>query len=183
MPLPVGSTVLLIQRLKYSLHQRHWPLYHFITASHCVCHSHTNTRCPDIAGLYRSGVLWSPSNVQPGWEDSAAVPTGASGLSGEETCYWNYGVNCTVSPPSVTGNLLWTLHVVRQSGRYQGNATVDTEVVFPLLDRAIQFYTHFMVSWTTQQCAVCCYASSTAEFRRLFRNIVHFVFSLLDRAV
>jgi hypothetical protein len=75
------------------------------------------------------------------------VPTGASGLSGEETCYWNYGVNCTVSPPSVTGNLLWTLHVVRQSGRYQGNATVDTEVVFPLLDRAIQFYTHFMVSW------------------------------------
>ena len=110
------------------------------------------TNRPEIAnslvdymeGLLRSGVLWSSYNLQPGWEDSAAAPTGASGLDGQMSCYWNDGVNCTVSPPSVTGNLLWTLHVVHQSGIYQGNASVATDVVWPLLTRAIRFYTHFM---------------------------------------
>ena len=77
--------------------------------------------------------------------DSAAAPTGASGLNGQQSCYWNDGVNCTVSPPSVTGNLLWTLHVLHQSGLYQGNSTVSTDVVWPLLVRAIRFYTHFMI--------------------------------------
>ena len=44
------------------------------------------TNRPDIANslveymesLLHSGVLWSTYNVQPGWEDSAAAPTGAS---------------------------------------------------------------------------------------------------------
>jgi hypothetical protein len=44
------------------------------------------TNRPDIANslvdymesLLHSGVLWSAYNVQPGWEDSAAAPTGAS---------------------------------------------------------------------------------------------------------
>ena len=115
------------------------------------------TNRPEIANslvdyaenLLHSGVLWSSSNVQPGWEDSAAAPTGASGLDGQQSCYWNYGVNCTVSPPSVTGNLLWTLHVVHQSGIYQGNATVSTAVVWPLLCRAVRFYGHFLVENTT----------------------------------
>ena len=115
------------------------------------------TNRPEIANslvdyaenLLHSGVLWSSSNVQPGWEDSAAAPTGASGLDGQQSCYWNYGVNCTVSPPSVTGNLLWTLHVVHQSGIYQGNATVSTAVVWPLLCRALRFYGHFLVENTT----------------------------------
>lgn len=74
---------------------------------------------------------------------------GASSLTGEQTCYWNYGPNCTASPPSVTGNLLWTLHVVHQSGAYQANHTVATDVVWPLLVRAVRFYTHFMIENTT----------------------------------
>ena len=89
------------------------------------------------------------SAFSAGWEDSAAAPTGASGLDGQQSCYWNTGVNCTVSPPSVTGNLLWTLHVVHQSGVYQGNATVSTEVVWPLLCRALRFYGHFMIENAT----------------------------------
>jgi alpha-L-fucosidase 2 len=102
-----------------------------------------------VEDLLRSGVLWSSWNVQPGWEDSAAAPTGASGLDGQQSCYWNYGVNCTVSPPSVTGNLLWTLHVVHQAGIYQGNETVSSAVVWPLLCRALRFYGHFMIENST----------------------------------
>jgi alpha-L-fucosidase 2 len=115
------------------------------------------TNRPEIAGslvdyvdnLQRSGVLWSAYNLQPAWRDSAAAPTGASGLDGTQSCYWNSGINCTVSPPSVTGNLLWTLHVVHKVGRYQGNDTVATAVVWPLLCRAIRFYTHFMIENAT----------------------------------
>lgn len=110
-----------------------------------------------VEGLLHSGVLWAHSNVPVGWEDGAAAPTGASGLSGESSCYWNHGGqetlnmttgavgNCTATPPSVTGNLLWTLHAVHQSGVYVGNATVAKAVVFPLLVRSIRYYSHFWI--------------------------------------
>ncbi len=66
--------------------------------------------------LMRSGNL--KSNVPSEWQfDSAAAPTGASSLSGNETCYWNYGVDCKTAPPSITGNLLWTLEVVHMDTR------------------------------------------------------------------
>ena len=103
-----------------------------------------------VEGLLDTGVLWSPTNVQSGWEDGAAAPTGASGLSGKQSCYWNVGpINCTVGPPSVTGNLLWTLQVVQQSGVYAGNSTVATGVVWPLLVRAVRFYQHFWIENAT----------------------------------
>ncbi len=87
------------------------------------------------------------TNVPAEWQiDSAAAPTGASSLSANETCYWDYGANCTTSPPSVTGNLLWVLSVVHMSAAYTGNATIDTAIVFPLLDRALQFYAHFQLT-------------------------------------
>ena len=86
------------------------------------------------------------SNVPVAWRaDSAAAPTGASSLNAAETCYWNYGSNCTTSPPSVTGNLLWTLQVVHLAAITTGNASIDVDVVFPVLDRALQFYVHFQV--------------------------------------
>jgi hypothetical protein len=95
--------------------------------------------------LMRSGDL--NTNVPTEWQfDSAAAPTGASSLSANETCYWNTGADCKTAPPSVTGNLLWLLQVVHMSCEYNGNTTVDTDVVFPLLDRALQFYQHFQVN-------------------------------------
>jgi alpha-L-fucosidase 2 len=94
--------------------------------------------------LMRSGNL--KSNVPSEWQfDSAAAPTGASSLSGNETCYWNYGADCKTAPPSITGNLLWTLEVVHMSSTYHGNETIDKEIVFPLLDQALQFYQHFQI--------------------------------------
>ena len=52
--------------------------------------------------LLHSGNL--NTNVPAEWQfDSAAAPTGASSLSANETCYWNYGPGCKTSPPSVTG--------------------------------------------------------------------------------
>lgn len=105
---------------------------------------------PDIAstivdfmgGLHASGQL--SKNVPVDWaEDSSAVPTGASSLRGEMSCYWSYGPNCTTSPPSVTGNLLWSLHVLHMAADLSGNASIHTQVVWPLLERALQFHSHF----------------------------------------
>ena len=81
-------------------------------------------------------------NVPAGWSDASAAPTGASSLAAAETCYWSYGENCTTSPPSVTGNLLWCLQVLRQVAVHSANATIDTEVLWPLLGRALQFHAH-----------------------------------------
>ena len=104
-----------------------------------------NTLVDYVQFLLESGNL--NSNVPEVWRsDSAAAPTGASSLSGNETCYWNYGANCTTSPPSVTGNLLWTLSLVRMAALYSGNTTIDTAILWPLLDRALQFYQHFQLT-------------------------------------
>jgi hypothetical protein len=93
-------------------------------------------------GLLASGAL--VRNVPVAWQhDSAAAPTGASSLRAEETCYWSYGANCTTSPPSVTGNLLWCLHVLHLAAEVSGNSSIDTQVVWPLLGPALQFHSHF----------------------------------------
>jgi len=95
-----------------------------------------------VESLHRSKAF--TGNVPLGWQqDSDAAPTGASSLGGQETCYWNYGAGCKTAPPSITGNLLWTLQVVALHGRYSGNVTVMTDVVFPILVRALNFYQHF----------------------------------------
>ena len=104
-----------------------------------------NTLVDYVQFLLESGNL--NTNVPVAWlADSAAAPTGASSLSGNETCYWSYGPNCTTSPPSVTGNLLWTLSLVRMAALYSGNTTIDTAILWPLLDRALQFYQHFQLT-------------------------------------
>ena len=101
--------------------------------------------------------------------DSSAAPTGASSLQAIETCYWNFGPGCTTSPPSVTGNLLWTLHLVHLHAEYSQvrslitllfvcaceswtssilyvqNTTITTDVLWPALGRALNFYVHFLV--------------------------------------
>jgi alpha-L-fucosidase 2 len=68
------------------------------------------------------------------------APTGASSLSGNMSCYWNYGPNCTTSPPSIMGNLLWAIQVAHLAGLYSGNDTVQTAVVWPLLTGALNTY-------------------------------------------
>jgi len=98
-----------------------------------------------LEGLLHSGSLSSPSNVPMGWEDSAAAPAGASALDGLQSCYWVYGPNCTSAPPTVTGNLLWALQVATEVAFFSGNTTALTAVVFPLLDKALQFYYHFFI--------------------------------------
>ena len=147
-----------------------------------------------MRALHASGAL--NRNVPAAWRaDSAAAPTGASSLSGAETCYWDCasrdpreailsthipapppplhthsahhhhthihshthtlgppphhvaadGPNCTTSPPSITGNLLWALSLVHLAAVYAGDPAIDVDVVFPLLDRALTFYAHFQV--------------------------------------
>ena len=94
--------------------------------------------------LLRSGNL--KTNVPEAWQlDSAAAPTGASSLSGNTTCNWSTGPNCTTSPPSQTGNLLWTLQLLDLHHSYTGNSTIATDVLCPLLDEALMFYHHFHV--------------------------------------
>ena len=95
-----------------------------------------------VAAIDASGAL--VGNVPEEWRiDSAAAPTGASSIQGIETCYWSYGANCTTSPPSVTGNLLWTLSLVHLAALHTANSTIDTDVVWPILGKALMFYAHF----------------------------------------
>jgi alpha-L-fucosidase 2 len=85
-------------------------------------------------------------NTPVAWRnDSSAAPTGASSLQALETCYWNYGPDCLTSPPSVTGNLLWVLQLVHLHAEYSQNTTIATEVLWPTLERALNFYLHFLV--------------------------------------
>jgi hypothetical protein len=85
-------------------------------------------------------------NVRAEWQhDSAAAPTGASALSAIQTCYWEFAANCTTEPPTITGNLLWLLLEVHRHALFSGNASVDTLVVWPLLEKSLNFYGHFHV--------------------------------------
>ena len=75
-----------------------------------------STTLTDFVATIATGLA---SNVPSAWQsDSSAAPTGASALTALETCYWNYGPGCKTSPPSVTGNLLWTLHLVYLHAEY-----------------------------------------------------------------
>ena len=95
-----------------------------------------------IAAVSASGAL--AGNVPSEWAfDSSAAPTGASSLSANETCYWDYAPGCKSGPPSVTGNLLWTLSLIHAHAVFSANASVDADIVFPILTRALAFYAHF----------------------------------------
>lgn len=101
-----------------------------------------------MQAIHESGAL--AGNVPTAWQaDSSGAPTGASSLYGLETCYWNYGPNCTTSPPSITGNLLWACQLLYLNGEYSENRTVHTSVLFPILDRALQAYQHFQIPANT----------------------------------
>lgn len=89
------------------------------------------------------------SNVLPEFRaDSAAGPSGASSLECFETCYWNYGQDCLITPPTVTGNLLWVMQLYYQVYEY----SLDTEVLkqmLPLFTRAVNFYLHWQIDNAT----------------------------------
>lgn len=56
--------------------------------------------------------------------DSAAAPSAASALDCLASCYWDYGEDCLTTPPTIMGNLLWTLHLYHRHYRYSLNASV-----------------------------------------------------------
>jgi hypothetical protein len=90
------------------------------------------------------------NNVQPEWRnDSAAAPSLASGPDARASCnakQWGGSIQrqentCVVAPPSITGNLLWTLQVLY--GAYE--TTRDPKYarrLYPLLRRAVNFHMH-----------------------------------------
>lgn len=89
-------------------------------------------------------------NLPPQWAvDSIAAPTGASAYTMAETCYWDYGPNCTTSPPSITGNLLWILQIIERRAALTANSTMLSKVLFPMLRQAVNFYSHFELNHTS----------------------------------
>jgi hypothetical protein len=89
-------------------------------------------------------------NLPAGWGvDSIAAPTGASAYTMAETCYWDYGPNCTTSPPSITGNMLWILQIIERRAAVTANSTMLSDVLFPMLRQAVNFYSHFEINHTT----------------------------------
>ena len=56
-------------------------------------------------------------------------------VCGVRSCYWNYGEDCLITPPTVTGNLAWAMQLYYQVYLY----TLDTatlKTMYPLLRRA-----------------------------------------------
>jgi len=91
------------------------------------------------------------SNIPHEWaSDSAAAPTGASSYSLKETCYWDYGPNCTTSPPSITGNLLWLVQLIERRVAMTVDDGTASDVLFPLLQAGVNFYSHFELVGPTQ---------------------------------
>lgn len=87
------------------------------------------------------------NNVPADWRnDSAALPSGASSLEFKETCYWNFAgtppFNCTTAPPTVTGNLMWTMQLYYRAFLYSQNVTFLQQRWLPLMARALNFYGH-----------------------------------------
>jgi alpha-L-fucosidase 2 len=87
------------------------------------------------------------NNVPPAWRaNSSAAPTGASALDSIETCYWSYASEnglCLTDSPSITGNLMWTLHLVEQYLAHSVSSTweaVARSLYWPLLRRAVNYY-------------------------------------------
>lgn len=78
--------------------------------------------------------------------NSAAAPSGASSLECMETCYWNYGPGCLTSPPTVIGNLLWTCQLYWLHYRYSLNTTLLSNGLYPLLSKAVNYYTHLQIT-------------------------------------
>ena len=105
-----------------------------------------------FAAAQRAGRL--SLNAPAAWHSSAfavaAAPTGASGLQLIETCYWDHGPNCTTSPPSITGNLLWVAHLAERHFAVSLNRTSAESVLFPLLSAALNFYRFFQLPGPTQ---------------------------------
>ena len=82
-------------------------------------------------------------NVDPAFRnDSAAAPSGASSMQSKETCYWNYGKDCLVTPPTVTGNLAWAMQLWHQLWQFSGDLQVLREA-YPLLRRSVNFYANY----------------------------------------
>ena len=97
------------------------------------------------------------TNVPVEWQDdSAEAPNGASSLSGNQTCNWDFvPVENTSDPlpyctsflesPETVGNLMWTLSLIERVAAYNGNQTILTDVLCPLLDKSLQFFQHLQV--------------------------------------
>jgi hypothetical protein len=103
------------------------------------------------------------ANVPLEWRaDSAAAPTSASSPDFKETCYntgEEFNGTCVVatgigknpgklSVPQV-GNLIWVMHVWYQAYVLKGFDQAELAKLFPLLARAVTYYSHITTNAST----------------------------------
>lgn len=102
------------------------------------------------------------ANVPPEWRnDSAAGPCGASSPEFKETCINTGEVSngtCVVATGTggkghvsipQAGNLLWVMHVWHQAYIYKGYDEAELAKLYPLLARAVTYYSHITTNGTT----------------------------------
>ena len=91
------------------------------------------------------------NNVPPAWRsDSAAAPSDSSSPDFVASCVaipgLEYNGTCLVAPggakPTVTGNLMWVMQQWHNVYRYNGYDDAELGALFPLLARAVTYYTH-----------------------------------------
>jgi len=140
-----------------------WPDLHWDMNIQQTYYFPTEANRPDLSSTltdYMEKLLLSKdlqTNVPPAWQaDSAEAPNGASSLSGNQTCNWDFVPvenathplpYCTshIESPETVGNLMWTLSLIERAAAYNGNETILTHVLCPLLDKSLQFFQHLQV--------------------------------------
>eukprot|EP00729_Bicosta_minor_P003026 gene3026-18371_t len=104
------------------------------------------------------------NNVPVAWRnDSAAAPANAASPDFKETCYntgslfngtcvisTGPGAKHGISVPQV-GNLLWLMHVWHRAYVYKGYDQVELSNLFPLLARAVTYYSHITAKNATKE--------------------------------
>ena len=140
-----------------------WPDLHWDLNIQQTYYFPTEANRPDLSSTLTDymELLHASTNLQTNvpveWQDdSAEAPNGASSLSGNQTCNWDFvPVENTSDPlpyctsflesPETVGNLMWTLSLIERVAAYNGNQTILTDVLCPLLDKSLQFFQHLQV--------------------------------------
>ena len=143
----------------WDVNSTHWPDIHFDLNLQMTYQPMFTSNRLDLFESLSKNLLRTTANlitnVPVAWRnDSAAAPANAASPDFKETCYNTgslFNGTCVVStgpgkhgPISIpqTGNLLWLMHLWHKAYVFKGYDPVELAALFPLLARAVTYYSH-----------------------------------------
>ena len=151
----------------WDVNSTHWPDIHFdLNLQLTYQPMFASNRLDLLESLTRNLARTTDNlinNVPVAWRnDSAAAPTNAASPDFKQTCYNTGSVfngTCVVatgpgrtgktSEPQ-TGNLLWLMHIWHKAYVYKGYGQAELAGLFPLLARAVTYYSHITATNATK---------------------------------